>query len=41
MYAHEKQALRRITAKLKERFSDRIVSVHAFGSRVRGDHAEW
>lgn len=41
MYAYEKEILRRITEKLKERFSGRIVSVHAFGSRVRGDNDEW
>jgi len=41
MYSYEKEILRRITRKLKERFPRRIVSVHAFGSRVRGDHDEW
>ncbi len=41
MYTHEKKALKRIIEKLKERFSTRIVSVYAFGSRVRGDHDEW
>ncbi|MDI6745159.1 MAG: nucleotidyltransferase domain-containing protein [Thermodesulfovibrionales bacterium] len=38
---HEKEILKRITGKLKERFADRIISVHAFGSRVRGDNNEW
>lgn len=41
MYIHEKESLSRITEKLKKSFSDRIVSVHAFGSRVRGDHDQW
>ncbi len=41
MYAHEKNALKRIIEQLKERFSNRIVSVYAFGSRLRGDHDEW
>ncbi len=41
MYAHEKNALKRIIEQLKERFSNRIVSVYAFGSRLRGDHNEW
>lgn len=41
MYAYEKEILKRLTKKLKERFSSRIVSIHAFGSRVRGNHNEW
>lgn len=41
MYAHEKEILKRISGKLKKRFPERIVSVYAFGSRVRGDHDEW
>lgn len=41
MYFYEEESLIRITKKLKERFSGRIVSVYAFGSRVRGDHDRW
>lgn len=41
MFAHEKKALKQVTEKLKKRFPNRIVSVYAFGSRVRGDHDEW
>lgn len=41
MYAHEKKVLKRIKEQLIERFLDRIVSIYAFGSRVRGDHDEW
>lgn len=41
MYPHEKETLRRISASLKERFGEDIVSVYAFGSRVRGDHDAW
>jgi len=41
MYTYEKKALKHITLKLKERFAGRVISVHAFGSRVRGDHNEW
>ncbi|MBI4715854.1 MAG: nucleotidyltransferase domain-containing protein [Nitrospirae bacterium] len=41
MYPHEQETLERISRLLKERFSNRIVSVHAFGSRVRGDFREW
>jgi len=41
MYAHEKKVLKRITEKLKKRFSERIVSVYAFGSRVKGNFDEW
>ncbi len=41
MNAHEKESLRRIAEKLKQKLSDRIVSIHAFGSRVRGDHGQW
>ena len=41
MHPHEKDLLRHISDKLRQQFSDRIVSVHAFGSRVRGDHKTW
>ncbi|NWF51483.1 MAG: nucleotidyltransferase domain-containing protein [Nitrospirae bacterium] len=41
MFDHEKKALKRVTEKLKKRFPNRIVSVYAFGSMVRGDHGEW
>ncbi len=41
MFDHEREALKRITERLKRRFSDRIISIYAFGSRVRGDHEEW
>ncbi len=41
MYNHEKNVLNRITERLRERFSERIMVVYAFGSRVRGDHHEW
>ena len=33
--------MKTISEKLTERFPDRIVSVVAFGSRVRGDYSEW
>jgi predicted nucleotidyltransferase len=41
MYPYEKDLLQHISDKLRRQFSDRIVSVHAFGSRVRGDHDTW
>jgi len=41
MYTYEINILKRIIGKLKERFSEKVVSVYAFGSRVRGDHNEW
>ena len=41
MYAHEKETWRRISSSLRERFHEDIISVYAFGSRVRGDHDEW
>ena len=41
MFSHERQALERIAACLRERFADRIAGVYAFGSRVRGDHEVW
>lgn len=41
MHYYEKESLRRITEKLRKRFTMRIASVYAFGSRVRGDHDEW
>lgn len=41
MHPYEKNLLHHISDKLRQQFSDRIVSVHAFGSRVRGDHDTW
>jgi len=41
MYAHELRALKRIARSLKRRLSGKIISVHVFGSRVRGDHDVW
>ena len=40
MYSHEKKVLERISSSLKRKYPENIVSVYAFGSRVRGDHAE-
>ena len=39
MYSHLKAALQRIVTELHEKFSGDVVSVYAFGSRVRGDHS--
>ncbi len=41
MYPYEKEVLSRIIEKVKDRLSGRVVSVYAFGSRVRGNHGEW
>jgi predicted nucleotidyltransferase len=41
VYPHERRALERIAARLKERFADRITAVYAFGSKVRGSHGAW
>jgi len=41
MHIHDKEALEKITAKMRDRLSDRLVSVQAFGSRVRGNHTQW
>lgn len=41
MYTHERTILKNITARLRERFGERIEGVYAFGSRVRGDHDGW
>ena|SRR3990172_5784511 len=41
MTAHEKESLGRIAEKLRQKLADRIVSIHAFGSRARGDHDQW
>jgi uncharacterized protein len=41
MYPHEEKVLKEITNLLKKTFPDRIDSVYAFGSRVRGDFHEW
>lgn len=38
MYFHVKAVLERISSSLKKRYPENIVSVYAFGSRVRGDH---
>jgi predicted nucleotidyltransferase len=40
MHRHEKAALEHITAVLKERYPENILSVIAFGSKVRGDYSE-
>jgi predicted nucleotidyltransferase len=41
MFAHEKETLKRAVKNIREKFSDRIVSIYTFGSRVRGDYEEW
>lgn len=41
MFAHEKEALERAVKRVREKLSNRIVSIYAFGSRVRGDYEEW
>lgn len=41
MYSHEKAVLQRISDRLRRQFGGRIVSIHAFGSRVRGNHDAW
>jgi predicted nucleotidyltransferase len=41
MFAYEKALLQRISDRIRREFPGRIVSVHAFGSRVRGDHNAW
>ena len=41
MYDYERNTLSHITERLRERFSERIIAVYAFGSRVRGDYHEW
>ena len=41
MFTHEREGLKAVAQALRERLSDKIVSVHAFGSRVRGSHDEW
>jgi predicted nucleotidyltransferase len=41
MNSYEKDLLHHISNILRQQFSDRIVSAHAFGSRVRGDHDTW
>ena len=41
MFTHEREGLKAVAQALRERLSDKIVSVHAFGSRVRGNHDEW
>jgi predicted nucleotidyltransferase len=40
MYEHVKTELKKISTALKEKYPDTILSVIAFGSRVRGDHTE-
>lgn len=41
MYKHEIETLKRISSRLRERFHEDIISLYAFGSRVRGDHDKW
>ncbi len=41
MFIHIREKLSRISRELKERFPERIVTIIAFGSRVRGDYKEW
>jgi predicted nucleotidyltransferase len=41
MFPYEKDLLQRISDRLRRQFPERIVSVHAFGSRVRGNHGAW
>ncbi len=41
MYSHIKRSLDQISRRLKGLYPSRIVSIYAFGSRVRGEHKEW
>ncbi|RMG04667.1 MAG: nucleotidyltransferase domain-containing protein [Nitrospirae bacterium] len=41
MLFYEREALERVTLRLKALFPDRLIAVYAFGSRVRGDHDAW
>lgn len=36
-----KEALERISTRLKKAFPERIKALYVFGSRIRGDHSEW
>jgi len=40
MYSHAHEALTKINKVLKKKFADILVSMYAFGSRVRGNHTE-
>lgn len=41
MFRHYEKVLRRIVDKVRAKLPDRVISVYAFGSRVRGDHDIW
>jgi predicted nucleotidyltransferase len=41
MFSFEEKLLRQISDRLRRQYPGRIASVHAFGSRVRGDHDAW
>jgi len=41
MYTYPEEQLRHITRILKNRFPKRVLSVYAFGSRIRGEYHEW
>ena len=41
MFIHEREALKDVIQALRGRLHGKIVSAHAFGSRVRGSHDEW
>lgn len=40
MYAHTINALTKAGDTLRARIPDEVISIYAFGSRVRGDHGE-
>ena len=40
MFIHEREALRDVMKALRSHLHGKIVSAHAFGSRVRGSHDE-
>jgi predicted nucleotidyltransferase len=41
MFPYEKALLQRISDRVRRQFPGRIASVHAFGSRVRGNNDTW
>ncbi|MBU2228269.1 MAG: nucleotidyltransferase domain-containing protein [Proteobacteria bacterium] len=41
MFIHEREALKDVIQALRGRLRGKIVSAHAFGSRVRGSQDEW
>jgi predicted nucleotidyltransferase len=41
MFEHQRRMLDALAKRLRDLFPRQVLSVHAFGSRMRGDHGMW